>query len=77
MTDARIADAIARMREYGIVDSGDSLTLGIGAMTDARIAAFHARMAKSSVVPAGVDLTKVYTLRFVNRGVGLALRPRS
>ena len=37
MTDALLAYSIAKMKEYGIVDSGDSLKLGIGAMTDARM----------------------------------------
>ena len=37
MTDELIAFSIDKMKEYGIVDSGDSTTLGIGAMTDARM----------------------------------------
>ena len=37
MTDALLAYSIAKMKEYGIVDSGDSIKLGIGAMTDARV----------------------------------------
>ena len=37
MTDELLAYSIAKMKEYGIVDSGDSLKLGIGAMTDARM----------------------------------------
>ena len=35
MTDALLAYSVAKMKEYGIVDSGDSVKLGIGAMTDA------------------------------------------
>src|SRR6185437_8550923 len=38
MTDALLAYSVAKMKEYGIVDSGDTLTMGIGAMTDARMA---------------------------------------
>jgi len=34
MTDARIAYSIAKMKEHGIVDSGDTMKGGIGAMTD-------------------------------------------
>ena len=37
MTDELLAYSLARMKEYGIVDSGDAATLGIGAMTDARM----------------------------------------
>ena len=37
MTDELIAYSVAKMKEYGIVDSGDTLKDGIGAMSDARI----------------------------------------
>ena len=40
MTDEQIAFTIAAMKEHGIVDSGDTLTKGIGAMTDARMKDF-------------------------------------
>src|SRR3569833_2419056 len=33
MTDARIAYSIAKMKEYGIADSGDTFLGGVGAMT--------------------------------------------
>src|SRR5271154_6378181 len=36
MTDEQIIFSITKMKEYGIVDSGDTLKLGIGAMTDDR-----------------------------------------
>jgi NitT/TauT family transport system substrate-binding protein len=76
MTDALIAYSIARMKEYGIVDSGDTLKLGIGAMTDARMADFFDKMARVGVVKSSLDYRKAYTLRFVNKAVGLNLRPR-
>src|SRR5437868_9300464 len=44
MTDELIAYSIARMKEYGIVDSGDSLRNGIGAMTDDRLTSFFNKM---------------------------------
>ena len=59
------------MKEYGIVDSGDSKTLGIGAMTDERQKSFFDKMVKSGVVKANVDYRKAYTLQFVNRKIGL------
>lgn len=71
MTDAQIAFSIAKMKEYGIVDSGDSLTLGIGAMTDARQKSFFDKMAKTGVFKADLDYRKAYTLQFVNKRVGL------
>ncbi|WP_187972167.1 ABC transporter substrate-binding protein [Aquibium microcysteis] len=74
MTDDQIAFSIATMKEFGIVDSGDTETKGIGAMTDERIAGFYASMVKAKVVADGLDIKKSYTLDFVNKGVGLDLK---
>ncbi len=74
MTDELLASSVARMKEYGIVDSGDALELGIGAMTDARMAGFFDKMVRAGVVKANLDYRKSYTLRFVNRKVGIELR---
>jgi NitT/TauT family transport system substrate-binding protein len=71
MDDTKIAYAIKAMNEKGIVDSGDAKTLGIGAMTDARWKSFYEAMVASGAVPAGLDLSKAYTLRFVNKRVGM------
>ena len=75
MTDEQIAFSIAKMKDYGLVDSGDALTLGVGAMTGERIKAFYDQMVKAGVVKPGLDYKKAYTLQFVNKGVGLNLRP--
>jgi len=77
MTDELLAYSIARMKEYGIVDSGDSLHDGIGAMTDARMASFFDKMVRAHVVRSDIDFHKAYTLRFINKGVGLNLRPKN
>src|SRR5437660_5219447 len=74
MTDELLAYSIAKMKEYGIVDSGDSLKNGIGAMTDARMASFFDKMVKAGVVKPTVDFRKSYTLQFVNKGVSWELR---
>jgi NitT/TauT family transport system substrate-binding protein len=75
MSDDQIAFSIAKLKEYGIVDSGDTLKYGIGAMTDERVKAFFDQMVKSGLVKPDTDFRKSYTLKFVNRGVGLDLRP--
>src|ERR1700733_9338965 len=77
MTDELLAYSIARMKEYGIVDSGDSLHDGIGAMTDARMASFFDKMVRAHVVRSDIDYRNAYTLRFINKGVGLDLRPKN
>jgi len=75
-TDALLAYSIAKMKEYGIVDSGDAATLGIGAMTDARMKDFFDTMQRAGVVKAGLDYKRAYTLQFINKKVGLELRPK-
>jgi len=77
MTDELLAYSVAKMKEFGIVDSGDSLTLGIGAMTDARMSNFFDKMARVGVVKPNVDFRKSYSLQFINKKVGLDLRPRN
>ncbi len=77
MTDELLAYSVVKMKEHGIVDSGDTLTLGIGAMSDGRMANFFDKMVRARVVSPTVDFRKSYTLRFINKKVGLDLRPRS
>jgi NitT/TauT family transport system substrate-binding protein len=74
MNDEQIAFSIRQLKDFGIVDSGDTDKLGIGAMTDARVQDFYDKMVKAKVVPAGIDIKKAYTLDFVNKGVGLELK---
>lgn len=73
MTEAEIEASVALMKAQGIVDSGEALTHGIGAMNAARIQDFHAQMVKAGLYkPGEVDLAKVATFQFVNRKLGLA-----
>lgn len=72
MTDAQIAYSIEKLKAYGVVESGDTPRLGIGAMTGARFERFFQTMVKAGVVKPDLDWRKAYTLRFVNKGVGLA-----
>jgi NitT/TauT family transport system substrate-binding protein len=74
MSDEQIAFSIKELKEYGIVDSGDTETMGIGAMTDERIASFYDKMVKAGVVKDGIDIKASYTLDYVNAGVGLDLK---
>jgi len=74
MTDEQIAFSIEQLKKFGVVDSGDSEKLGIGAMTDARIQSFYDKMVKAKALPAGLDVKKSYTLAFVNKSVGLELK---
>ena len=72
----QIAFSIEQLKEHGVVDSGGALKLGIGAMSDARWKDFFDKMVAIGMVGANVDYKQAYTLQFVNKGVGLDLRPK-
>ena len=76
MNDDQLAYSHAKMLEYGIVDSGDALKLGVGAMTAARWREFADSMVKAGVYPADIDVAKAYTLQFVNKGHGMHLKKK-
>jgi NitT/TauT family transport system substrate-binding protein len=76
MTDELLAYCVTAMKTYGIVDSGDALTLGTGAMTDARMKDFFDKMVRAGVTKPNLDYRKGYTLQFVDKKVGLDLRPK-
>lgn len=65
MTDALLAYGRAKMKEYGIVESGDAATSGIGAMSDARWARFVDTMAGQGLYPRDMDWRRAFTTDFV------------
>ena len=77
MSDEQIAFSIEKMKEYGIVDSGDALDLGIGAMTDATIKDFYDKMVEVGVTDGGLDISAIYSLEFANSGAGLAAKSKA
>ena len=77
MTETELEASVALMKAQGIVDSGESLQQGIGAMNPERIADFYQQMVKAGLYKAGeVDLSKVATMKFVNQRVGVDLKTR-
>jgi NitT/TauT family transport system substrate-binding protein len=74
MTDALLAYGRKMMKDHGIVDSGDALRLGIGAMTQARWNEFYHNMVAVGVYPAGIDVDKAYVTRFVNHRAGIEIK---
>jgi len=75
MSDEQIAFSIDKIKTYGLIDSGDTLEQGIGSMSAERIEAFYQKMVSAGVVADGLDIDKVYTLDYVNKGVGLDMKP--
>jgi NitT/TauT family transport system substrate-binding protein len=77
MTDDELERSVALIREQGVVDSGEALTKGVGAMNEARVRDFYDKMVRAGLYkPGEVDLAKVATFEFVNKGVGLDLKKR-
>lgn len=67
MTDAKIAYAILKMKETGMVTGGDAAKLGIGIMTDERMKKTYDMMIAFKLLDgAKVDLKQTYTTRFVS-----------
>jgi NitT/TauT family transport system substrate-binding protein len=75
MTQDKIDYAIGKMIEWGIVDSGDALELGIGALTEEVVAGFYEDMVEIGVVEAGLDWSSTINTSFANQGLGIELRP--
>jgi NitT/TauT family transport system substrate-binding protein len=71
MNDALIAYGIDSMKKHGILDSGDAKTMGIGAMSADRWTEFYQTVSEQGLYPKGLDVTKAYTLQFVNKKVGM------
>ena len=69
MTQDLLDQARAKMRDKGVVLSGDAKTAGIGAMTDARWADFFKVAASQGVYPKDLDYKSAYTLQFLPTGV--------
>ncbi len=74
MTDDKIAYAIEKMKEYGIVDSGDAETMGIGVITDAKVEDFFNKMVEAGVIDADIDWKAAYDTQFVGQGIGMDLK---
>lgn len=65
MTQDVLDQAREKLKAYGIVESGDAQTAGIGVMTDARWAEFFNVASAQGVYPKDMDYKRAYTLQFV------------
>jgi NitT/TauT family transport system substrate-binding protein len=64
------------MKKHGIVDSGDALKLGIGAMADAHWKDFFDKMVAIRMIDKRSNYKSAHTLQFVNKKVGVDLHPQ-
>jgi len=67
---------VAQLMALDVIDAGRTLEYGIGAMSMERVGDFLRLSEEAGIIPEGsVDLNLAATDRFVNKGVGLDLRP--
>ena len=76
MTDALLGFGRRMLKERGIVDSGDATSHGIGAMRKVRWDEFFHSMEHAKLYKPDLDVARAYTLRFVDKGVGVSMRPK-
>lgn len=65
MTDDKIAHAIAKMKETGMVAGGDAAKMGIGVITDERMKRTYDLMVSTKLLDPKVDYKKTFTTQFV------------
>ena len=77
MTKEKLDKEMAQFEKLGIIDVGEALTKGIGAMDMDRVKSFHKLAIDSGIIEAGsVDINKVATDQFVNKGHGLDIKAK-
>jgi len=77
MTKEKLDKEMAQFEKLGIIDVGDALTKGIGAMDMARVKSFHKLAIDSGIIESGsVDVNIVATDQFVNKGHGLDIKAK-
>jgi NitT/TauT family transport system substrate-binding protein len=69
MTDAIIAQSIAKMKQYNLVLSKDGQDFGLGSMTDHRWQIFTDTMTSEGIYPRGLDYRRAFDLRFIRSTV--------
>ena len=75
MTTAKIERSSAPMKDRGIVDSGEAVAVGIGAMSQRRIQDFGIQMVRAGLYrPGEVEKLKVAALQSFNNCVGQDLK---
>jgi NitT/TauT family transport system substrate-binding protein len=67
MTQALLDYGRNVLRTHGIVESGDALTMGIGAMTKERWGDFFEQMVAAKLYPPDMDYTRAFTLKFITK----------
>ena len=69
MTDAILAQSVAKMKQYNLVLAKDGLDYGLGSMSERRWQVFYDTMASEGLYPKGLDYKKAFDLRFIRQTV--------
>lgn len=74
ITDGQIAYSIEKMKEYGMIESGAALEMGIGCMIDERYKTFFDSLVKIGLLDASLDYKESFTTDFVCKKVGMNVK---
>lgn len=74
MSSDKIAYAIEKMKENGIVDSGDALEMGIGVITESKVADFFNKMVEAGVIEGDLDYKAAFNTSYVGNGLGMDIK---
>ncbi|OYR14887.1 ABC transporter substrate-binding protein [Brucella thiophenivorans] len=75
MTKETLDAELARIKELQLIDSGNTLEKGIGAIDMKRVKEFYELARKAGIVSGDeLDMSKVATDAFVNKGAGLDIK---
>jgi NitT/TauT family transport system substrate-binding protein len=69
MKDEQLAFGLQKLKEHGIIISGEAEKKGIGSMTEERWKSFFDTMAAQGVFKKETDYKQAFTLKFVNKGI--------
>jgi len=75
MSEEMLAHGIEAIKRYGLVESGDASTLGIGAMTEQRWSEFFSIMSSQGVYPPSLDWKRAFTTDYLPPATGVPAAP--
>jgi NitT/TauT family transport system substrate-binding protein len=73
MTDEQLAFSRDKLKEYGIVDSGDAKEMGIGCLNEERYGDFFSKLVAIGLYEEGLEWTQAIDPSFSCKSVGMEL----
>lgn len=68
MKDEQLAFSLQKLKEHGIILSGEAAKQGIGSMTEERWKSFFDTMTTQGIFKKETDYKQAFTLKFINKG---------